>query len=148
MKKGLINKYISFPIIVIVDEEYSVDKTVSDYTICKKSAIPTLLKREEFVIDSEANYYKRTDIAFLTYINPFFGFSLKYAGFGVCYVEKKLELIKNLNIDELKNIALNYIKGHKQLFQNSGINPEKIMKIIVALNQKEEVFLNFLNAII
>ncbi|MFT3675210.1 MAG: hypothetical protein QM781_04865 [Chitinophagaceae bacterium] len=148
MKKGLINKDVIFPVIVIMDGEYSVDKNISGYTICKKSAIPDLAKRNEFVIDAATNYYKRIDISFLRYINSFWGFSLKYAGVGVCYTERKLELVKNLNIDELKGVYLTYLKEHSEQLENVGLDTAKMIREMTDLTQKEEVFRRFVNTII
>lgn len=148
VKKGLINKDVVFPVIVIIEGEYSVDETISEYTICKKSAIPDMEKRNEFVIDAEANYYKRIDISFLRYINPFWGFSLKYAGFGVCYAEKKLELIKSLDIDELKETYLTYIREHCEQFEDVGLDTMRMILEVKDLTTKEEVFRQFINAVI
>jgi hypothetical protein len=64
MKQGLLNIDITFPIIVQIDNEFSVMKNIKEYTICLRSYIPTLNSLPENVIDSNGTLYKRGFVKF------------------------------------------------------------------------------------
>jgi hypothetical protein len=91
----------------------------------------------EFIIDAKGNYYKRKEITSLGYINILGGFSLKFAGFGVCYVDKKLEKLNELTIEELKAKCKSIIKSKKSFYNATDINIKQLEKQLETVDNRE-----------
>ena len=122
MKKGQLNIELQFPIISIIDKDVSVFKTKKEYLTCLKSYIPVLNKLTEFIIDNNGTLYKRKTVKPLNYINFLNGFSIKYGGFGVCYVDKQVELLSELNHLELLNWNTKILKINKNSLKAGNID--------------------------
>lgn len=137
--KGKTNIELSFPIISIIGKDVEVMKGLDEYTICLKSFIPNLNKLNEYIIDSQGNFYKRKEVISLGYINFLRGFSLKFAGFGVCYVDKKLEKLKELTVEELKEKGKNIIKYKKRYYNETTLNISKFENEFEILGKREDV---------
>jgi hypothetical protein len=122
MKQGNLNINPSFPIIVKTGSEFSVSKNIRDYTTCLRSYIPTLNQLTETGLDSEGYLYERGRVQFLKYINIFRGFSLKYAGFGACFTQIDLRRVKQLTVQEIKNLGIEIITANREFYQGAGID--------------------------
>ena len=139
MKNGKINIEVEFPLIVSFEKQFYVAETVSQYTTCKKKFIPILEGLTESVIDANGILYKRHGVKFFKYVNAFLGFSIKYAGFGACYVEKELERVGAMNVDDLKRKGHQIINSNKNAFVDIDINVNEIRTEFDSLLIKEDI---------
>lgn len=137
MKQGLLTLDISFPIIVRIENDFSVMQNIQEYTTCLRSYIPALNILPESIIDANGIMYKRGEVIFLKYINAFKGFSIKYGGFGVSYVQKQLSKIKDLTVNELKDIGLDIIKSNQNFYSGTALDIQKWQDEFKILTDKE-----------
>jgi hypothetical protein len=139
MNHGKLNIDLPFPIIVFNGNDIDVIQETEHYLMCKKSRIPILAKFKETIMDCYGNEYIRTDIKPLKHINMFYGFSLPFGGFGVCYLEIKIEKIKALSNDELKERGRKIINSKRKLYSGTTLNFKKWEKEFYDLADKEDI---------
>ena len=130
---------LSFPIISIIGKEFIVSQTPQDYFVVKKDYIPELNKLKENIIDANGIKYIRGKVSFVKYINAFQGFSLKAGGFGAAYVNKQIDKIKDLSVDEIKQIGQDIMKSNRNHYVNVDINIKNWEEEFKLLNNKDEV---------
>lgn len=138
-KRNFFVTELSFPVISIIGKEFIVSQTPQDYFVCKKDYIPELSKLKENVIDANGIQFIRGKVSFVKYINAFQGFSLKAGGFGVAYVHKQIDKIKDLSVDELKEIGQDIMKSKRNHYVNVDINIKNWKVEFKLLNDKDEV---------
>jgi len=130
---------LSFPIISIIGNEFIVSQTPQDYFVCRKDYIPELSKLKESIIDANGIHYIRGKVSFIKYINAFKGFSLKAAGFGVAYVNKQIDKIKDLSVDELKGIGQDIMRSNGNHYVNVDMDIKNWKEEFTLLKDKDEV---------
>ena len=139
MVKGKLNLELSFPIILLVENQVSIAQEPAEFLIRKRSYIPTLRKLEEKIIDADGNAYRNTGITALGNINWFGGFSLSYTGFGVCYVSRELVKTGHLSVEELKAEGRTILQSRKRYFGGTTLNIKKWAAEFKNLTHREDV---------
>ncbi len=141
--RGRINIDISFPIISIFKDGENSDvyvaQTVQAYTVGKKSYTNKPSGLFEIIIDSNGVLYKKNSAQPLGYINIFRGFSLKSAGFGVCYFDVELEEISVLSIQELKHYGFEILEINSSFYEGTMLPIEKWRVEFERLTSREDV---------
>jgi hypothetical protein len=136
---GKINIDVSFPIISMTNNDVQVFQQVVDYAICRKKSIEKLKKLNEQILDSTGILYKRGDIFPLKRVNFFGGFSLKFASFGVWYVEKEFIKLKLLTDEELKIQGRDVLRKKAKLFEGTTLNIKKWAKEFEGLTERDDL---------
>lgn len=136
---GRINIEISFPIISFTMNDIYLSQTIKTYAIAKEAQIPQLNKIDEFVIDSDGELYKRKSIKFLNYINYINGFSLKFAGFGTCYLDIELDKIKTLSTIELFDYGIKILALNEDFYSDTTLPIQKWKIEFGSLSDREDI---------
>jgi hypothetical protein len=95
---------MKFPVISIIEDEMAVFGKPEFYFVCPRDYMLELNKMDEKIIDSDGILLQRSAVVFSKYINFFGGFSLKFARFSICFVDKKVEVIRQLELVDIKEI--------------------------------------------
>ena len=137
--KGKINITVSFPIVLIEPGFAEVCQSLSKLTVGLKSSVPILNKRRRLIIDSDGFLYEIVLMKPLQYINFLKGFSLRWTGFGVCYMDIELAKIGPLSQEELVEYGLKIIKWKQNYFNETTLPIKERRAEFIKLKYKEDV---------
>jgi hypothetical protein len=130
---------IAFPILCIYEGRAEVIQRYEKISRARKARIPGMKKLLQPILDCNGNEYSIIDITPKGYINPFFGFSLGHAGFGVCNLDIEYEKVKALSVEELKLIGGKIIRLNEEFYTDRDLQVERWVSEFNGLSNREDV---------
>ena len=129
---------IAFPIICIYEGRVELIQRYDQVSKAKKTRIPAMKNSKNVILDCYGNECRIVNITSKGYINPFFGFSLGHAGFGVCHLHIEYEKINTLKVEELKSIGQKIVRLNEELYTDMDVNVERwVSEFENAVNEED-----------